>query len=77
MGKSGWFLAQLSGPLLKNGLSLIGNKLKPLAKSVLIPLVLITAASATYPAIHKKTLGSAITTSVISKKRTKWYCENS
>ena len=34
IGQSGGFL----GPLLKAGLPLIGNVLKPLAKSVLIPL---------------------------------------
>ena len=34
IGQSGGFL----GPLLKTGLPLIGNVLKPLAKSVLIPL---------------------------------------
>ena len=40
--------------LLKTGLPSIGNILKPLAKSVLIPLGLIAAASATDAAIHKK-----------------------
>ena len=34
----GFFLGRLLGPLLKTGLSLIGNVLKPLAKNVLIPL---------------------------------------
>ena len=37
------------------------NVLTPLAKSVLILLVLTAAASATYPAIQKKRFGSAIT----------------
>ena len=36
--KSGWFLGRFFGPLLKTGLSLTGYVLKPLAKSVLIPL---------------------------------------
>ena len=47
-------LRRLLGPLLKPGLLLIGNVLKPLAKSVLIPLELTAAASATDAAIHKK-----------------------
>ena len=34
IGKSGRFLGRLLGPLLKTGLPLIGNSLKPLAKSV-------------------------------------------
>ena len=37
---------------------LIGNVLKPLAKSILIPLGLPAAASATNAAIHKKMFGS-------------------
>ena len=36
--ESGGFLGRLLGPLLKTRLPLIGNVLKPLAKSVLIPL---------------------------------------
>ena len=32
------FLGRLLGPLIKTGLSLIRNVLKPLAKSILIPL---------------------------------------
>ena len=51
---SGEFLGRLSEPSLKTGLPLIGNVLKRLAKSVLIPLELTTAASATDVAIHKK-----------------------
>ena len=57
MGKivqSGGFLDRLLGPLLKTGLPLIGNLLKPLVKNVLIPLGLTAAASATDAAIHKK-----------------------
>ena len=51
---SGEFLGRLSEPSLKTGLPLTGNVLKRLAKSVLIPLELTTAASATDVAIHKK-----------------------
>ena len=39
-------------------MSLIANKLKPLAKAVLIPLGLRAAASATDAAIHEKLFGS-------------------
>ena len=38
IGQTGGFLGRLLGPLLKAGLPLIGNVLKPLAESVLIPL---------------------------------------
>ena len=56
--QSGGFLGRLLGPLLKNGLPLIKNVIKPLAKSVLIPLGLTAAASAVDAGIHKKILGS-------------------
>ena len=42
------------------------NVLKPLAKSVLIPLGLAAAVSATDAAIHKKMFGSGVTTFIIS-----------
>ena len=54
MIQSGGSLGRLDGPLLKTGLPLIRNVIKPLAQSVLIPLRL-TAADA---GIHKKILGS-------------------
>ena len=54
MTKSRGFL----GPLLKTGLPLIKNVIKPFAKSVLIPLGLTAAASAAEAGIHKKILGS-------------------
>ena len=57
MIQSGGFLGRLLGPLLKTGLPLIKNVIKPLAKSVLIPLGLTAAASAD-AGIHKKILGS-------------------
>ena len=46
MIQSGGFLGKLLGPLLKTGLPLKENVIKPLAKSVLIPLELTAAASA-------------------------------
>ena len=52
--QSGRFLGRLLEPLLKTGFPLKGNVLKPLAKNVLIPLGLTTAASATDAIIHKK-----------------------
>ena len=53
MIQSGGFLGRLLGPLLKTGLPLIKNVIKPLAKIVLIPLGLTAAASAADAAIHK------------------------
>ena len=50
------FIGRLLGPLLKTGLPLIKNVITPLAKSVLIPLRLTAAASATDAGIHKKNL---------------------
>ena len=52
--KSGGFLGRLLGPLLKTGLPSIKNVIKPLAKSVLIPLGITAAASAADAGIHKK-----------------------
>ena len=54
MIQSGGFISRLLGPLLKTGLRLIKNMIKPLAKSVLIPLGLPAAASAVGAGIHKK-----------------------
>ena len=55
--QSGGFLRRILGPLLKTGLPLIGNALKPLAKSVLMPLQLTAAASAVDATIHNKMFG--------------------
>ena len=66
--QSGGFLGRLLGPLLKNGLPLIKNVIKPLAQSVLIPLGLTAAASETDVGIHKKILGSGTTTLIISNE---------
>ena len=54
----GGYLGRLLGPLLKTGLPLIKNVIKPLAKSVLIAVGLTAAASAADAGIHKKILGS-------------------
>ena len=66
MIQSRGFLGRLLGPLLKTGLPLIKNIVKPLAKSVLIPLGLTAAASTTDAGMHKKILGSGNTTLIIS-----------
>ena len=65
MIQSGGFLGRLLGPLLKTGLPLIKNVIKPLAKSVLILLGLTAAASAADAGIHKKILGSGNNTTLI------------
>ena len=54
MIQSGGFLGKLLGPLLKTGLPLMESVIKPLAKKVLIPLGLTSAASAADAGIHKK-----------------------
>ena len=58
MIQTGGFLGWLLGLLLKTGLPLIKNVIKPLAKSVLISLGLTAAESAADAGIHKKVLGS-------------------
>ena len=65
IGQSGGFLGRSLGPLLKTGLPLMKNVLKQLAKSVLMPLGLTAAASATDAAIDKKMFGSGITALII------------
>ena len=54
MIQSRGFLGKLLGPLLKTGLPLISNVIKPLAKGVLIPLGLTAAASEADAGIHAK-----------------------
>ena len=54
MIKSGGFLGRLFGPLVKTGLPLTKNLIKPLAKSVIIPLGLTAAAAVADLGIHKK-----------------------
>ena len=67
MIQSGGFLGRLLGSLLKTGLSLIKNVIKPLAKSVLIPLALGLTAAAD-AGIHKKILGSGTATLITSNE---------
>ena len=68
IGQSGDFLGRLLWPLLKSGLPLIGNVLKPLANSVLTPLGSPLAASVTDASNHKKMFGSGATTLIISNE---------
>ena len=68
IGQSGEFLGRPLGPLLKTGLPLIGNVLKPSAKSVLVPLRLTAAASAIDTVIHKKIFGSGVIKLIISNE---------
>ena len=71
IGQSGGFLGTLLGPLIKTGLSLMKNILKPLAKSVLIQLGLTAAAAAaTDAAIHKKMFGSCRPSDLASRTMT-------
>ena len=66
MIQSEGFLGRLLGPLLKTGLPLMKNVIKPLAKSVLILLGLTAGASAADAGIHKKILGFGNTTLIMS-----------
>ena len=58
MIQSGGFLGRLLGSLLKTGSPLMKSVIKPLAKSVLIPLGLTAAASAADAGIHMKIVRS-------------------
>ena len=62
MIQSGGFLSRLLGPLVKTGLPLIKNVIKPLTINVLIPLALTAAADV---GAHKKILWSGNTTLTI------------
>ena len=58
MIRSGGFLGRLLGPLLRARLPLMKSVIKPLTKSVLVPLGLTAAAAAAAAdaGIHKKNL---------------------
>ena len=68
IAQSGGFLGRLLGPLLKTGLPLMKNVLKPLVKSILISLGLTAAAAAADATIHQKMFGSGMTTLIISNE---------
>ena len=71
MIKSERFLGRLLGPLLRTRFPLIKIAIKPLTKSVIIPLGLTSVASAADPGIHKKILSSRTTTLRISNDEMK------
>ena len=71
MIQSGGFLGRFLVPLLKTGLLLIKNIIKPLAKHILIPLGLTAAASAADAGIHKQISGSGTTTLIMSNDKMK------
>ena len=56
--QSGGFPGKALGPLLKTGLPLMKNVIKPFAKSILILLGLTAATSAADAGIHKKVIAS-------------------
>ena len=65
MKQSGVFLGRLLDPLLKTGLQLIKDVIKPLAKSVLI-LLGLTAATLAADAEYIKKIGSGNVTTLIT-----------
>ena len=77
IGRSGGVLGRLLGPLLKAGLPLIGNVVKQLAKTVLIPLGLTASASAIDAYIYKKNVWIGYDHTDNLKWRNECYDENS
>ena len=71
MIQSEGFLGRLLGPLLKAGLPLMKNLIKPFTKNGLIPLGLSAAASTTDAGIHKTILVSGTTTLIIPNDETR------
>ena len=70
MIQSGGFLGGLRGPLLKTGFPLMNDVIKPLPKSVLIPLGITAAAAAAANArIHKVILESRTTALITSNNQ--------
>ena len=69
MIQSGRFFGRLFGPLLKIGLPLMKNLIKPLAKKVLISLGLTATSSAADAGIDKKILGFETTALIISNNK--------
>ena len=68
MVKLGGFLGRLLRSLLKPGLPLMNNVLRPLAITVLIPLGLTVAASVADAAIQKTTFRSGMNTQIVSNE---------
>ena len=77
MIQSGGFVGRLLGALLKTGLPLMKNVIKPLTKTILILLGLTAAASGADAGIHKKILGSGHrASSSTSHNNTKLFISN-
>ena len=74
-GRSAGILGRRFGPLLKTGWPLMKNVLKPLVKSVLIPLGLTAGASATDETIQKKFLDQVWLSDNV-EWRNEWYHKN-
>ena len=70
MVQSGRFLGRLHGSLPKAGLPLMKSVLKPLAKSILIPLELTAATSGADGGILKKILGWGMGPSNLAQQTT-------
>ena len=70
IGQWGGFLGRLVEPLLKPRLRLKKNVLKPLPKTILMPLGLAPAASATDATIHKKMFRSVMHPPDLAKRTT-------
>ena len=68
---SGRFFCRLLGSIMKIGLPLMKNVLKPLTKSISIPLGLTVALSAVNSGIHKNALLSRTTILIISNEEYK------
>ena len=68
IGQLAGFLGRLSGPFLKTGMALIKDVIKPLAKSVLIPLGLTATAPVTDEDIQRNIFGSGMTKLIISNE---------
>ena len=68
MVQSGEFSGKIFGTLIKEGLPLIGNVLKPLPKSILVPLRLTAVTSATDAAIQKNVFQSGTTTLIFANE---------
>ena len=68
IGQSRRFLGRLLGPVLETDLPLIKNVLKPLAKSVSIPLELTAVASLTDAVIQNNIFRPGVTTLIIANE---------
>ena len=77
IGQSRGFLGRFLVSLLKTGLPIMKNVLKPLVKKVLIPLGLTASASATDAVIHKKNVWIRCDNTHNFVWRNEWYHENS